>query len=189
MNRSWAVFVSGKGSNLKNFLEIEASGRLNNQRLSLVVADKACPALEIAKSYGKPQFVLSPKEEAFSDLLIERLYQEQISDIFLMGYMRVLPLSFVSKWRGLLVNIHPSLLPKYKGLRAVERAYAAGDRKLGVSLHHVVEHVDSGELIDQRELLRQENESLEDIFVRIHSLEHQIVEDFLIRLESEASAR
>lgn len=183
----WAVFVSGRGTNLQNFLELEKSN-LVHQKIAAVYADRECPAVERARVFGKPYFILDPKAEAYISRLLEFLETQDIHRIFLLGYMRILPKDFLTKWNKPIINLHPSLLPHYKGLNAIKRAYEAGEEKLGVSLHEVTTELDSGPLISQKQLIRAPGESFEDLEARIHALEREIVRDYLFDLESKLKA-
>lgn len=180
----WAVFVSGNGSNLQNFLDLEAQNKIRKNQIRLVVADKQCRALERAQKANKPSTVLSPKAEGFVQNLIKSLEENEIDRIFLMGYMKILPSEFFRAWNKPILNLHPSLLPKYKGLHAIQKAYEAGDPELGVTIHEVVEELDSGPILKQSRLNRNEAESLESLTERIHRLEHQLVAEYLFELES-----
>jgi phosphoribosylglycinamide formyltransferase-1 len=178
----WAVFASGTGSNLQNFIDLEP--RLSNSKLGLVVSDRSCPALEKAKSASKEIFQYSPKSSDFDHQLLEVLKKHSIDSIFLMGYMRILSANFLQSWAPKrIVNLHPSLLPKYKGKDAVKQALEAGEKILGVSLHEVVAEMDAGKVLRQEQLQCLAGESLEDLMKRIHFLEHKMVEDYLFDLD------
>ena len=109
--------------------------------------------------------------------LHNRLLNEKVEMIFLAGFMKILPASFIKEWEGRIFNIHPSLLPRFKGLKAIEQAFKAHE-DVGVTIHHVVPQVDAGEIVLQelavpKEELQQMD--LEEVTQRTHAKEHELV--------------
>lgn len=184
----WAVFVSGQGSNLENVLHLEKSKALKSQKVSCVVADRVCPAIDKARKASKPVFVLSPKEEKFDQQLISFLKEYRVNRIFLLGYMKILPASFLSRWAKPIINLHPSLLPKYKGLHAIEQAFEAGDSELGPSLHDVVDDLDSGQILLQKSFPRLQDDDLQSISKKMHETEHELVQEYLLKLDKSVAS-
>lgn len=149
MRARWAVLISGRGSNLARLLD-----HLDEIPLALVVSSKAsADGLAKARRAGVPVHVLEKKIDwaALSSLLRTR----GVSHVCLAGFMKIVPPKFVAEWRGRIVNLHPSLLPKYPGLESISVAYAAGD-DIGVTVHEVDEGVDTGRIILQRRSLKSE---------------------------------
>jgi len=179
----WAIFVSGEGSNLQNILDLEAEGQLKSQRVELVVANKPCPAIDKAQRSSKENVVLDFRNPEVWDELLEILNEARIDRIFLLGFMRMLSPEFIQQWAKPLLNLHPSLLPQYKGLQAIERAYQAKEERMGVTVHEVTAALDSGPILMQAELCRIPGESLEALTERIHQLEHKLVRDYLFDLD------
>ncbi len=175
----WAIFVSGNGSNLQNVLELERD-ILKTQEVSLVVADRDCFALQRATHFGKMHLVIPAKRD---DEMLQTLRNQQVNSIFLLGYMRVLSEYFINTWKAPIINLHPSLLPKYRGLHAIQRSYDAKDNEAGVTLHEVVPELDAGPILKQLSFEVPKNISFDDFEVRIHSLERKIVSDYLLDLE------
>lgn len=170
-----AVFISGFGSNLNIFLE-------NKEKFSslLVVSSKAeAYGLVRAREHGAPSIVLDKKIDWTT--LHSQLIDHEIDGIFLAGFMRIVPASFIEHWKGRLFNLHPSMLPKYKGLKAIEQAVDAKD-DVGVSIHHVVPEVDGGEVIMQKLAVGRDELSslnLEQLTDRVHLAEHQLVQQWI----------
>lgn len=181
----WAVFVSGEGTNLQNFIDIES--QLNQQSLELVVADRPCRAIERAEIANKKTQIFLKKDWAQPQRVMEVLRRHKISQIFLLGFMKVLSKEFLDLWSKPIINLHPSLLPAHKGLKAIQKAFEAGDSEMGVSLHEVTEDLDSGRILLQKSFIRSNHVSLADVELRIHELEHEIVRDYLFALESSAA--
>lgn len=184
----WAVFVSGQGTNLQNVLELERD-RLKSSEIALIVSDRECPALKRAEQFKKAFVVLDPKAPHADATLIKTLKDHRISAIFLLGYMRILRLTFLKAWQGQLVNLHPSLLPKYKGANAIQKAFEANEKTLGVTLHEVVEEVDSGRILRQIEFARDPLWSLDEAVEAVHAHERKIVAEYLLDLEENVSIR
>ncbi len=170
-----AIFISGFGSNLNVFLERKDLF----ESLFVVSSNHKAYGLKRAKRYLVPFAVLDPKIDW--DQLDERLHQHKIDTLFCAGFMKIIPASFIEKWQGRLFNLHPSLLPKYKGLKAIERAFEAQD-DIGVTIHHVSAEVDSGAPVLQKVAVSKENLpglTLEEVRRQVQSLEHQLVAQWI----------
>ena len=168
-----AVLVSGRGSNLKALID-KASG----YEVALVASNRPqAPALDLARAAGLPTWTFegrdTPREE-FDALLTNCLVDHQIGTIALAGYMRLLSARFVDRWRGRIVNIHPSLLPKFKGLQPHERALAAGESITGCTVHVVTEEVDSGEILAQVEVAIEAGDDVAELSKRVLMAEHAL---------------
>jgi phosphoribosylglycinamide formyltransferase-1 len=177
----WAVFVSGEGSNLQNFLDLEAD--LKNQKIAVVFADRDCRGIERAKEAGKPTMILSPKSPGWNASVLDFLKTHHVDSIFLLGYMRILSPEFLKAWEGALINLHPSWLPKYPGVEAVKRAFDAGEKFFGVTLHLVVEDVDAGQILRQISFPRDPKFSFDDVMKEVRRYEHKLVRDYLLDLD------
>ena len=174
-HRHWAVFVSGSGSTLQALLD---QPELISVKL-VVTNKKNCAAVFKARRYGIPVLYLKPGR-AFQELSIE-LVQKNITHIFLAGFMKIIPSDFLNDWEGRIFNIHPSLLPAYKGLRAFERALEDG-ATTGASIHHVVEGVDEGELVLQKQATDQpENWNPTDNLLLLRKTEQYLLRSFVIK--------
>ncbi len=144
----------------------------------MVASDKPeAPGLNWAYERGLGGWALSPKgigKPAYEAALDEALRLASVDVIALAGYMRLLSDEFVGKWRGRIVNIHPSLLPKYKGLDTHARAIAAGDGVAGCSVHVVTEELDGGEVLGQAEVPILPGETPESLAARVLAAEHRL---------------
>jgi phosphoribosylglycinamide formyltransferase-1 len=170
-----AVLVSGSGTNMAALLY---AGRLPDSpyQVVLVSGDKAeCGGIALAEAEGVPVARLPklPKEELFAAL--DAAIRDAGADyIALAGFMRVLPADFVDRWEGRILNIHPSLLPKYKGLHTHQRALEAGDSKAGASVHLVTGALDDGPILAQAEVAIQQGDTPDMLAARVLIAEHQI---------------
>lgn len=179
----WAVFVSGEGSNLQNVIDGMRENLWPSQSLCLVHSSRECPAEKRAERAGIPIYRDKAKSVDYEKRLLKALDFHKVERIFLLGYMSILPESFLEQWKGPIINLHPSLLPKYKGLKAAERAYESGDSECGVSLHEVIAELDAGPLIAQEKFERDPSMSFELYQEKIRQAERKIVRDYLNSLE------
>jgi phosphoribosylglycinamide formyltransferase-1 len=142
----WCVLISGRGSNLASMLETPGV----DLRL-VATSDAKAAGVSKAIRAGVPVLVIPRKDSGGLDwsLLDQALKACSIDAIFLLGFMRIVPASFVCLWRGKILNLHPSLLPKYSGLKSIERAVEASD-DVGCTIHEVVTEVDAGPVLGFR---------------------------------------
>lgn len=169
-----AILISGRGSNMMAL--VEAAGEAYD--VVVVASDKPhAPGLLWARERNIPTFAISPKEvgkPAYEAALDGALRESGAEAIALAGYMRLLSDDFVARWRGRIVNIHPSLLPKYKGLETHARAIAAGDALAGCSVHVVTEELDGGEVLGQAEVPILPGDTPETLAERVLAAEHRL---------------
>ncbi len=144
----------------------------------LVASDKPdAPGLAWAAEHGLPTFALSPRgigKPAYEAALDGALREAEVEVIALAGYMRLLSDAFVARWRGRIVNIHPSLLPAYKGLDTHARAIAAGDARAGCSVHLVTEELDGGQVLGQAEVPILPGDTPDTLAARVLTAEHRL---------------
>ena len=171
------ILISGRGSNMMSLVEASRAEE-SPYEIVLVASDKPdAPGLAWAKEQGVPTFAQSPKGMPKSDYeaAIEAALREAgVETIALAGYMRLISDDFVARWRGRIVNIHPSLLPKYKGLDTHARALAMGDQVAGCSVHVVTEELDGGEVLGQVEVRIEARDTVETLAERVLAAEHQL---------------
>jgi phosphoribosylglycinamide formyltransferase-1 len=146
-----AVLISGRGSNMRALVE-----QAKDYEVVLVASNKPLAAgLEWARSRGLPTWATDSKgidKEHWDQMLSETLEENRVGTIALAGFMRILSPWFIEQWRGRIVNIHPSLLPKYRGLDTHRRAIEARDRVGGCSVHFVTEELDAGDVLGTAEV-------------------------------------
>lgn len=147
-----AVLISGRGTNMKAILEAARADEYPAEPRLVLSNRPQARGLLAATAMGVPAIAIDHKtfdddRRAFEEALQHELTAHGVEVIALAGFMRVLTPWFVNHWRGRLINIHPSLLPKYPGLHTHQRAIDAGDETSGCTVHHVIEGVDQGEII------------------------------------------
>ncbi|MDR7024761.1 phosphoribosylglycinamide formyltransferase [Pseudomonas peli] len=172
------VLISGSGSNLQALIDSIAHDG-NPARIAAVISNRAdAYGLERAKQAGISTAVLDHKQfdgrEAFDAALVEAIDAFNPQLVVLAGFMRILTPGFVRHYAGRLLNIHPSLLPKYKGLHTHQRALEAGDSEHGCSVHFVSEELDGGPLVVQAVVPVQSDDSPSSLAQRVHEQEHVI---------------
>ncbi|MCK9465569.1 MAG: phosphoribosylglycinamide formyltransferase [Thiopseudomonas sp.] len=174
---SVVVLISGSGSNLQALLNHFQDNE--SVTISAVISNKADAfGLQRAARAGVPTQVLSHRDYsdrlAFDQALIQVIDQYQPDLVVLAGFMRILTPEFTQHYQQRLMNIHPSLLPKYKGLDTHQRALEAGDTEHGCSVHFVTEHLDGGPVVIQASTAIEADDNVDSLAQKIHQLEHQI---------------
>jgi len=172
MRKRLGVMCSGNGTNFQN---IVTNQLCNHHEVVLMIHNtKKCGAVKRATKYGIPHVRIPHKNE---DDMIKLFEVYQVDLIILAGYMRVLknPSAFPCP----IINVHPSLLPKYKGLNAVEQAIESGDKVTGCTVHYVNEELDGGEIITQAEVPIFETDTIDELTKRIQREEYRILPEVI----------
>lgn len=171
------ILISGRGSNMMSLVEASRTPGATYE-VALVASDKPeAPGLAWAKEHGVATFAQSPKgmpKAEYEAIIDAALREAGVEAIALAGYMRLLSDDFVAKWRDRIVNIHPSLLPLYKGLDTHRRALVAGDMEAGCSVHVVTEELDGGEVLGQARVRIEARDTPETLAERVLAEEHKL---------------
>jgi phosphoribosylglycinamide formyltransferase 1 len=178
MKKRVAILISGRGSNMTALIEA-ASAKDYPAEIALVVSNRPDAAgLRRASADGIPTAVVDHTQfgdrEAFEQALDRKLGEYRIDVVCLAGFMRLLTPWFVERWSGRMLNIHPSLLPQFKGLDTHRRALEAGAKRHGATVHFVVPEMDAGPIVLQDSVAVLENDTEETLAARVLELEHQI---------------
>lgn len=174
-----AVLISGRGSNLQALIAAQREGRLAIE-IVLVASDKAAAeGLRHAQVAGLPTFTLDPAASrdraAFDAALFAEVAAQAPDLIVLAGFMRVLDAAVLAPWAGRIINVHPSLLPRYRGLHTHRRVLQAGDRVHGASVHFVTAELDGGPVIAQTEIAVEPGDTPERLAQRLLPREHALL--------------
>jgi len=186
-NNAIAVMASGKGSNLRVILEAVAAGTCPVE-VKLVISDKAdAEALDIARAAGVPEVLhINPKEYAdralFDADCAEAIDAAGCQWIVLAGYMRILSSSFVRRFPGRIINIHPAILPAFPGAHAVDDALTYGVKFSGCTVHLVNEVLDGGPILAQAAVPVLDNDTRDTLHARIQVEEHRLYPETLARM-------
>ena len=180
-----AIFASGTGSNFEAIADACADGRLD-ARVALLVCDVPSAAVvEKARKRGIETFVFSPKSypgKAVYEAEIVRLLDERgVELICLAGYMRIIGDVLLKAYGGRIINIHPSLLPAFKGAHAVEDALEYGVKVFGVTIHYVNSELDGGKIIAQR-AFEYDGSDIEELHRLGHEIEHKLYVETIAKL-------
>lgn len=169
-----AVLVSGSGSNLQALIDAHLSGQI----VGVISNKPEAYALERAKAAGIETAVIEHKEyphrEAFDAVMHQQLLDWNVDLVILAGFMRILSTNFVQNWEGKMVNIHPSLLPNYKGMHTHQRVLNTGDVLHGCTVHYVTAELDAGQALAQGVLKVSHHDDASSLAHRVHELEHFI---------------
>lgn len=179
-----AILISGRGSNMRALVE-----QAHGYEVVLVASNKPnAEGLAWAKNRGLQTWSLESKgvgKEEYDRILNDALEQHEVGTIALAGFMRILSPWFVEHWRGRILNIHPSLLPKYRGLDTHARAIEAGDSVGGCSVHFVTEELDAGEVLGQAKVAIETGDTPAGLERRVLAAEHrlypQVLSEFVSR--------
>jgi phosphoribosylglycinamide formyltransferase-1 len=192
--RRLAILLSGRGSNFEAIADAVDAGRIPDARIVAVVSDVAAArGLALARDRGLPAHAIerarysSPAEH---EAAVTRILEDAGAELVcLAGYMRILSPDFVSRWRGRILNIHPSLLPKYRGTKPQLRALEAGESVSGCTVHFVDEGTDTGPILLQREVPIVAGDTEESLSRRILEQEHGLYPEAIGRVLKDLEAR
>ncbi len=172
-----AIFASGNGTNYEAIVSACANGLLDARVVLLVTDNPDAYVLERAKKYGTPCFSFRAKDytskDEYETIIARLLVEKHVEWVCLAGYMRLIGPTLLAHYAGRIINIHPSLLPAFKGKNAVEQALAYGVKVLGVTIHYVDESLDGGKIIAQR-AYPYEGSDPEEAHRLGHEIEHTL---------------
>lgn len=177
-----AVFASGRGTNFEVICERLAE--TEHELVCLICDRKQAPVLQRAEEHGIPGFHVSYQgrsREAAELEMISYLRTFGTDLIALAGFMRIVTKVLIDAFSGRIINIHPTLLPRFPGADGIVRSYKSNDKKLGVTIHRVTYDLDSGPVMMQKSFTRSGGESLEQIEERIHTLEYESYSKVIIQ--------
>ncbi len=176
-----AVLISGTGSNLRSLIDARDAGRLDLDFVRVISNKSDAPGLEHARGTGIPWSVIN-KATAGDDqdqVVGDTLAGDAPDLVLLSGYMRIMGAELVNRFEGRMINQHPSLLPKYKGLDTYRRALEAGDAEYGASVHFVTAELDDGPVIAQTRLPIEPDDDATSLVARLRPLEHRLLEEVM----------
>lgn len=178
MKQPVVVLISGSGSNLQALIDQSLEGNLNIDIRAVISNRPGVFGLERAEKAGIPALCLNHKDhdsrEAFDAALMRAIDDFSPELVVLAGFMRILTEEFTTHYLGRMLNIHPSLLPKYKGLNTHQRAIEAGDSNHGASVHFVSAELDGGPIVVQASIDIAAEDTSDTLAAKVHKLEHQI---------------
>ena len=180
-----AVFISGTGSNLKSLIRF-SKNKVSPISVNLIISNnRKSKGLEFGKIFKikRKIFNFKIKKDAEKKILFE-LKKNKIDLICLAGFMKILSNNFIKNFKGRILNIHPSLLPKYKGLKTHERAIQNKEKYSGCTVHFVNSRLDSGKIILQKKVKIKKNDSPEKLAKRILAQEHKLYPRAILKISN-----
>jgi len=182
VKKNACIFISGKGSNLKNLI-----GRSRDYNfpisIKLVVSDKKeASGILYAKKNSIPFLIINTKSRNYENILLKYLRKYKISLICLAGYMKILSKKFLRNYGKKIINIHPSLLPKFKGLNTFSKILKNKEKKTGCTVHYVDEKLDNGKIISQKSFFISTKDDEEKLKNKTQKLEYLVFPESIIKI-------
>ena len=186
MPKRVAIFISGSGSNMAKLIKAMQSGLIDAIPVIVISNSKTATGIQKALELQVTPIVISNEpfngdRTSFETAIHNILIQHKVDIICLAGFMRILTHSFIKKWNNKILNIHPSLLPKYKGLKTHQRALNAGDSHGGCSVHIVTSELDDGPILGQKSVAILPNDTSKDLSARVLIEEHHLYQKVLAK--------
>ena len=182
VKKNACVFISGYGSNLKSLIY---NSRDHNfpVHISLVITNNfKAEGLLHAKKNSIPYLIINTKKRNFENNILSMIKKHNITLICLAGYMKIISKNFLNRFRKKIINIHPSLLPKYKGLNTYERVFKNKEKKTGCTVHFVNEKLDGGKLIVQKSFFIKKDDKVDILKKKTQELEHRAFSEAIIKM-------
>ena len=180
------VFISGSGTNLKSIIKSSRDYNFPIKVCLVISNNKKAKGILFAKKFSIPHICLDTNRYKFEKIIFQKLIEKKIDIICLAGFMKILSKKFVRNFKGKIINIHPSLLPKYKGLNTHLKALKNNDKFAGASVHKVNQKLDSGKIILQKKVKILKKDNIKSLEKKVLKIEHEIypkaIEKFLTSL-------
>ena len=183
------IFASGSGTNFEAIVQAVEKGIIKDAKVVLMVCDnKKAYVIERAKNHNIPSFVFKAKDysstEEYETIIVEKLKALNVDLICLAGYMRYIGKVLLDNYEGKMINIHPALLPSFKGAHGIQDAFDYGVKVFGVTVHYVESGVDSGKIMMQRGFEYYGND-VDEVEAHIHEIEHVLYVEAINKIFNE----
>ena len=182
VKKNACVFISGYGSNLKSLINYS---RYNNFpiNIKLVVCNNPnAKGILHAKKNSIPYLIINTKKRYFENIILQKIKNHKISLICLAGYMKIVSKKFIINYGKKIINIHPSLLPKFKGLNTFERILKNNEKKTGCTVHHVNEYLDNGKIITKKSFFINKNDNTKKLKFQTQKIERLAFPEAIIKI-------
>lgn len=183
------ILGSGRGSNADALLKAESKKQLGAAKIAAIISDhEDAGILSLGQKHKVPAIYIDPQRKGarLSDeaeqAYIERIQSFSPKLIVLAGFMRIITAKFIEAFDGKVINLHPSLLPSFTGMDGIKQAYDHGVKVTGCTVHWVTADLDSGPIIDQKEVRIEESDTLEMLETKIHIAEHRLLPEVIAKL-------
>jgi phosphoribosylglycinamide formyltransferase-1 len=176
------VFISGAGTNLKALIKSSREYNFPININYIVSNTKRAKGIKFAKLYKIPYCILDLNKIINLETFLKNLQKQKINIICLAGYMKILNKNFINRFNKKIINIHPSLLPKYKGLNTFQRALKNNDKFTGCTVHYVTKRLDSGKIILKKKIKIEKNDNEETLKVKVQATEYRAYSESIINI-------
>ena len=182
-----AIFASGNGTNFEAIAKAIQEGKNHEAKIVLLVVDhKDVKVIDRARKFDIPYAIVLLKDYAtkkeYEEHILALLQAKEVEWIFLAGYMKIVENTLLDAYPNHIVNIHPALLPAFKGAHAIQDSFNYGVKVFGITIHYVSPELDGGKIIAQRAFDYVEGEDIEEVESRIHALEHVLYPETIEKL-------
>ena len=182
VKKNTCIFISGKGSNLLNLISCSRNTNFPI-KVSLVISNnKKAYGINYAKRYKIPYVFVDTKLKNYDNKILFYLKKHKISFICLAGFMKIIPVKLINYYKNKIINIHPSLLPKFKGLNTFSRMLKAKEKEAGCTVHYVNNKLDSGRTIIQKKFFINDNDNEIVLKTKTQMLEYRAFPEAIIRI-------
>jgi formyltetrahydrofolate-dependent phosphoribosylglycinamide formyltransferase len=182
VKKKTCVFISGQGSNLKNLILRSRDNTFPIDIKLIITNNRYANGIIYAKKNSIPYIVINTKLRNYENILLQILKKNKISFICLAGYMKIISRNFIEKFGKKIINIHPSLLPKFKGLNTFSRVLENKEKKTGCTVHFVNYKLDDGHVIAQKSFFISLNDNVETLKQKTQKLEYQVFPEAIIKI-------
>ncbi|MDC0943027.1 phosphoribosylglycinamide formyltransferase [Pelagibacteraceae bacterium] len=182
VKKNACVFISGAGLNLKNLINHSRDNKFPINIKLIITNNKNANGINYAKKNSIPYMIIDTKLRYHESQLLKILKRNKISLICLAGYMRIISKNFIKRFGKKIINIHPSLLPKFKGLDTFKRALNNKEKKTGCTVHYVNEKLDSGQIIAQRSFYINPEDNENTLKQKTKVLEYRLFPEAIIKM-------
>ena len=182
VKKNTCIFISGKGSNLKNLI-LRSRDSNFPIKIKLIVSNNKCAkGILYAKMNAIPYLIINTNMKNFENNLIQILINKKISLICLAGYMKIISKNFIRRFNKKIINIHPSLLPKFRGLNTFSRVLKNKEIKTGCTVHYVNDKLDSGKIIAKRSFYVENEDTEQSLKNKTQKLEYMLFPEAIIKI-------
>ena len=182
VKKNACVFISGFGSNLKSLIQ-NSRDPVFPIKIKLIISNNAnAVGILHAKKNSIPYIIVNTKKRNYENIIIKEINRKKISIICLAGYMKIISKKFINKIKKKIINIHPSLLPKFKGLNTFERILKKNEKRTGCTVHYVNEKLDSGRTIIQKSFYINQHDNIKTLKEKTQKLEHKAFPEAIIKI-------
>jgi len=182
VKKNACVFISGTGTNLKSLIKSSREYNFPVKISCVVSSNKQAHGLNFAKKNNIPFYILNLNNRLNLETIFQKLKEKNISLICLAGYMKILKKNFFNRFNGKIINIHPSLLPKYKGLNTFTRILKFKEKITGCTIHHVSSELDSGLVILQKKVFIDQYDNEKSLRAKVQKVEYKAYAEAIIKL-------